>query len=336
MLLIADPNVESRRYADKSPRIGPQKLLQSISRLIHPTAGNPKAGGVQVPSGHYSSTDVRPNVGLKPFPQSNDVPEAAESSSDPVKKSVEDSASPEQTSSKRQERGFTYRSETTQSNDKAPANDEQSGTKAAISKTDAVPHRSRRTPDTTNVGQTADQGGLHILLVDDNDINLNILKACMKRAKLSFKAAVNGLEAVQMFGANIDSAHSFTHVLMDISMPIMDGIEATRRIRNIEQTHRKRRRRRSTHGRSDAGLVSQESPAYLDTKSQAEESSRAEEREQQVMSDNATSSTNDRAMVIALSGVASEQAQEEMFEAGADMFLPKPINMKRLVEVIKS
>ncbi|KAI0146416.1 hypothetical protein GGR57DRAFT_494267 [Xylariaceae sp. FL1272] len=72
-----------------------------------------------------------------------------------------------------------------------------------------------------------------ILLVDDNPINLRILATYMKKLKKPYKTAINGLEALETFTAD---PPSFSCILMDLSMPIMGGLESTRKIRELERT----------------------------------------------------------------------------------------------------
>ncbi|KAI9721273.1 MAG: hypothetical protein M1812_002435 [Candelaria pacifica] len=80
-----------------------------------------------------------------------------------------------------------------------------------------------------------------ILLVDDNLINLKLLETFMKKRKYqSVKSATNGLIAVEAY----NEAKRFDVIFMDISMPIMDGFEATRAIRTIEQESRANSSRR--------------------------------------------------------------------------------------------
>jgi signal transduction histidine kinase/ActR/RegA family two-component response regulator len=74
----------------------------------------------------------------------------------------------------------------------------------------------------------------HVLVVDDNAINLKILVTLIKRLGCSYMTASNGFEAVEHYKGSSESAESFNWVFMDISMPVMDGFQATREIRAHE------------------------------------------------------------------------------------------------------
>jgi CheY-like chemotaxis protein len=84
-----------------------------------------------------------------------------------------------------------------------------------------------------------------ILLVDDNSINLQLLVTFMKKAKFPYAAASDGLEALNTYKAAASSSPStmrpaFDYVLMDISMPVMDGLTSTREIRKFEKENKLR------------------------------------------------------------------------------------------------
>jgi len=73
----------------------------------------------------------------------------------------------------------------------------------------------------------------HILLVDDNEDNQNLLCLYLRNTPFTLETAENGRDAVELF----KKTH-FDIVFMDLEMPVMDGYEATRQFRKWEKTEK--------------------------------------------------------------------------------------------------
>jgi len=71
----------------------------------------------------------------------------------------------------------------------------------------------------------------HLLLVDDNAINLRVLSTCVSRIGHAFTQAMDGKQALSAYTSD---PGLYRLIFMDISMPVMDGCTATREIRKFE------------------------------------------------------------------------------------------------------
>jgi len=115
---------------------------------------------------------------------------------------------------------------------------------------------------------------LNILVVEDNHLNQKMIYTYLTRQAHTVKMAGNGVEAIEML-----KTRTFDLIFMDVQMPIMDGLEATRRIREME-------------------------------------------------------GQNIHTPIIAMTAYALQGDNQRCIEAGMDDYISKPLDTRRLVQVI--
>lgn len=82
-----------------------------------------------------------------------------------------------------------------------------------------------------------DQAAVEILVAEDNELNADILSSILAEEGFSITVAENGEEAVRLFSESPEG--HFAAILMDAQMPVMDGYEAARAIRNLRRADAK-------------------------------------------------------------------------------------------------
>lgn len=138
----------------------------------------------------------------------------------------------------------------------------------------------------------------HVLLVDDNAVNLRLLRMFMLKRKYSnLGSAENGQLALEAFQK---SPSGYDVIFMDISMPVMNGFEATRAIRQLERARR-----------AEPSLTE-----GLDGSDEQPQSS--------------VIAKTQKALIVALTGLASGRDQDEAFTSGVDLFMTKPVSFKEV------
>ncbi|KAH7573999.1 hypothetical protein ACOSQ2_008268 [Xanthoceras sorbifolium] len=141
-----------------------------------------------------------------------------------------------------------------------------------------------------------------ILLVEDNKINVMVTQSMMKQLGHSIDVVNNGIEAVRAVQRS-----TYDLVLMDVCMPVMDGLQATRIIRSFEET-------RTWDVAEKAGI---EKPVASADSLQY------------------SMPFKQRIPIIAMTANALSESADECFANGMDSFVSKPVTFQKLKECLE-
>lgn len=173
---------------------------------------------------------------------------------------------------------------------------------------------------------------INVLIVEDNIINLRILEGLMKRLKVRWETAMNGQIAVDKWRGG-----GFHLVLMDIQMPVMNGLAATKEIRRLEKVN-------------GIGVFSSSAPSSpvehrgstqqngdsADTNGETDKDASPKRKKSADKLPEATGGLfKSPIIIVALTASSLQSDRHEALAAGCNDFLTKPVNFVWLERKVK-
>lgn len=170
---------------------------------------------------------------------------------------------------------------------------------------------------------------VNVLIVEDNVINQKILETYLRKRKIRSSTAKNGKEAIEKWRQG-----GFHLVLMDIQLPVMNGIEATKKIRKMENLNRIGvfSSTATTATAATTAVVENESNTRCTINSNGTTNSTHDPDLDEDLDDEVLDATKFKypVIIVALTASSSLSDKSEALAAGCNDFLTKPVNLKWL------
>lgn len=143
-----------------------------------------------------------------------------------------------------------------------------------------------------------------ILLVEDNKVNIMVAKSMLAPLGYGIDIVNNGVEAIRAV-----QKCQYDLILMDVHMPEMDGLQATRLIRSFENT-----------GCWDSSVKPEDNQMIANSA---------------ILSDCAQEKKGKRVPIIAMTANSFSESADECIAAGMDSYISKPMNLQKTKECLQ-
>ena len=170
-------------------------------------------------------------------------------------------------------------------------------------------------------GSGASRKRMQILSVEDNAINRKVIAAFLAKLDVDFVEATNGEEGIAQFTRY--PPNHFDVILMDLSMPVLDGISAIAAIRKIEleRYHGSKSASGGGSSSSSGGSINSANSNSTSANSRGAPSNKPPPKH--------------RSKIFALTGRSTDEDKRQAFQTGADGYIVKPLSFKVLSSLLR-
>ena len=165
--------------------------------------------------------------------------------------------------------------------------------------------------------KTANRRKLRILLVEDNFINQQVAVGILGKLGCRVDTVANGQEAIRAL-----ETRAYDLVFMDVQMPVMDGFEATRQIRKVEE------RRPKAHGKPKEN-------SRKSVVSSRKSEVGGQEPDSQTQVSGFKFQVSPHVPIVAMTAHASNTDRKHCLEAGMDDYIAKPVSPQAVAEMLE-
>ncbi|CDU22128.1 uncharacterized protein SPSC_00758 [Sporisorium scitamineum] len=192
------------------------------------------------------------------------------------------------------------------------------GGDGAVLKSALVSSRSGSSLPSAGVGGSgASRKRMQILSVEDNAINRKVIAAFLAKLDVDFVEATNGEEGIAQFSRY--PPNHFDVILMDLSMPVLDGISAIAAIRKIELDRYQGSKSASVSSGSSGSSSGSRGGLTVSAASAGAVEPPARHRTK----------------IFALTGRSTDEDKRQAFQTGADGYIVKPLSFKVLSSLLR-
>ena len=178
---------------------------------------------------------------------------------------------------------------------------------------------------------------IRILVIDDSIAVLKVTSRLLQMNGHIIDTSINGSIGLKMMKEDY-YLDKYDMVLCDLQMPVMDGIEATKRFRKFEDEENELNNNNNNDMSNNSILINDNDSSNIDsndnTKNTISKNTSSKNNSNNTSSKNNNNNRNKRLLIIGMSANSDDQSKEDALNSGMDYFLAKPFSYQDLRPIL--